>query len=73
MDRRPLRNVVVVVVMVSLYCVSLCEPNSRSSLDCEQQYPSKLVHLEDELSRHRIVLIIYMILDSIIYYIVKNF
>ena len=29
------------------------EPNSRSSLGCEQQRPSKIVHLEDELSRHR--------------------
>jgi hypothetical protein len=33
--------------------VGLIEPNSRSSLYCEQQCPSKLVHLEDELSRHR--------------------
>lgn len=29
------------------------EPNSRTSLISEQLNPSKLLHLEDEMSRHR--------------------
>ena len=29
------------------------EPNSRTLLICEQQNPSKLMHLEDRMSRHR--------------------
>ena len=33
--------------------IGLNLPNSRTRLICEQQNPSKLMHLEDRMSRHR--------------------